>query len=133
MSHTTGTPTRPRGKLITLSAPNATQLHQAGLRFKVGSPKNLFDIKFKNGILEISNIRIHDYTEAFFRNLVAFEQCHMRVDYISDFFIALDRLIDKGVARNTYLGGPGCNRDILNMILKFIEYKIINFHISLYT
>ncbi|KAK4573403.1 hypothetical protein RGQ29_031387 [Quercus rubra] len=31
---------------------------------------------------------------AFFRNLVAFEQCHMRVDYISDYFIALDRLID---------------------------------------
>ncbi|XP_023874029.2 LOW QUALITY PROTEIN: UPF0481 protein At3g47200 [Quercus suber] len=84
----------PKGKLITLSAPNATQLHQAGVRFKVGSPKNLFNIKFKNGILEISNIRIHDKTEAFFRNLIAFEQCHMRVDYISDYFIALDRLID---------------------------------------
>ena len=39
----------------------------------------------------------------------------------------------RGVARNKYLGGAGCNRDILNMILKFIEYKIINFHISLYT
>ncbi|KAK9993160.1 hypothetical protein SO802_022863 [Lithocarpus litseifolius] len=84
----------PKGKLRTLSAPNATQLHQAGVRFKVGSPKNLFDIKFKNGILEISNIRIHDDTEAFFRNLIAFEQCHMRVDYISDYFIVLDRLID---------------------------------------
>lgn len=84
----------PKGKLITLSAPNATQLHQAGVRFKVGSPKNLFDIKFKNGILEISNIRIHDKTEAIFRNLIAFEQCHMRVDYISDYFIVLDRLID---------------------------------------
>ena len=84
----------PKGKLITPSAPNATQLHQAGVRFKVGSPKNLFDIKFKNGILEISNIRIHDDTEVFFRNLIAFEQCHTRVDYISDYFIVLDRLID---------------------------------------
>ncbi|KAM3731322.1 hypothetical protein ACB098_12G154100 [Castanea mollissima] len=84
----------PKGKLITLSAPNATQLHPAGVRFKVGSPKNLFDIKFKNGILEISNILIHDDTEAFFRNLIAFEKCHTRVDYISDYFIVLDRLID---------------------------------------
>ena len=30
----------------------------------------------------------------FFRNLIAFEQCHTRVDYISDYFIVLDRLID---------------------------------------
>ena len=39
----------------------------------------------------------------------------------------------RGVARNNYLGGPGCNIDILNIILKSIGYKIINFHISSYT
>ena len=39
----------------------------------------------------------------------------------------------RGVARNEYLGGPGCNRNILNIILKSIGYKIINFHISSYT
>ena len=39
----------------------------------------------------------------------------------------------RGVARNTYLGGPGCNRDIPNIIFKSIGYKIINFHILLYT
>ena len=39
----------------------------------------------------------------------------------------------KGVARNEYLGGLGCNRNILNIILKSIGYKIINFHISSYT
>ena len=39
----------------------------------------------------------------------------------------------RGVARNKCLGGPGCNRDVLNIILKSIGYKIINFHISLYT
>ena len=39
----------------------------------------------------------------------------------------------RGVARNKYLEGPGCNRDILNIILKSIGYKIINFHISSYT
>ena len=39
----------------------------------------------------------------------------------------------RGVARNEHLGGPGCNRNILNIILKSIWYKIINFHISSYT
>ena len=39
----------------------------------------------------------------------------------------------KGVARNEHLGGPNCNRNILNIILKSIGYKIINFHISSYT
>ena len=39
----------------------------------------------------------------------------------------------RGVARNTYLGGPGCNRDIPNIIFKSIGYKIINFLILLYT
>ena len=38
----------------------------------------------------------------------------------------------RGVARNEYLGGPGCNRNLLNIILKSIGYKIINFHISSY-
>ena len=42
-------------------------------------------------------------------------------------------LLGKGVARNKYLGGLVCNRDILNIILKSIGYKIINLHISLYT
>ena len=50
---------------------------------------------------------------------------------INVFFFFLLRC--RGVARNKYLGGPGCNRDILNIILKSIEYKIINFHISSYT
>ena len=39
----------------------------------------------------------------------------------------------RGVGRNKYLGGLGCNINILNIILKSIGYKIINFHISSYT
>ena len=66
-----------RGKLITLTVPNATQLHQARVKFKVGSTKNLFDIKFVYGILKIPNFGTYDHTKALFRNLIAFEQCHM--------------------------------------------------------
>ena len=39
----------------------------------------------------------------------------------------------QGRSQEDILGGPGCNKDILNIILKSIVYKIINFHISLYT
>ena len=39
----------------------------------------------------------------------------------------------RGIVRNEYLGGPCCNINILNIILKSIGYKIINFHISSYT
>ena len=39
----------------------------------------------------------------------------------------------RGVARIEHLGGPSCNRNLLNIILKSIGYKIINFHISSYT
>ena len=30
---------------------------------------------------------------------------------------SLEIIADKGVAMNNYLGGPGCNRDKLNIIL----------------
>ena len=30
---------------------------------------------------------------------------------------SLEIIADKGVAKNNDLGGPGCNRDILNIIL----------------
>ena len=39
----------------------------------------------------------------------------------------------RGIARIEHLGGLGCNRNLLNIILKSIGYKIINFHISSYT
>ena len=46
------------------------------------------------GFWKFQNFGTYDHTEALFRNLITFEQCHMRVDYISDYFIVLDRLID---------------------------------------
>ena len=39
----------------------------------------------------------------------------------------------QGRSQEWILGGPGCNRNILNIILKSVGYKIINFHISSYT
>jgi hypothetical protein len=43
---------------LALRVPSATQLRQAGVKFKVGLTGNIYDIKFKNGILEIPCLRI---------------------------------------------------------------------------
>ncbi|CAL8105225.1 unnamed protein product [Prunus armeniaca] len=52
-----------------MTTPCITKLHQAGVKFKLGSSRNLFDIRFNNGILEIPKLNIHDYTELTLRQL----------------------------------------------------------------
>ena len=81
-------------KLKTLRVPSATQLHQAGVKFKVGSNKNRFCIEFKNGIFEILKFRLYVNSEIFAQILVAFDQCHLRDNYIHDYFFVIDQLID---------------------------------------
>jgi hypothetical protein len=74
---------------------SASQLHNAGVKFKVGLSKCLFDIKFKNGVLEIPCLHLHDGSEFLFRNLVALEQYHYVNDaYVTDYIILVDSLID---------------------------------------
>ncbi|XP_062176224.1 UPF0481 protein At3g47200-like [Alnus glutinosa] len=74
---------------------NANQLEEAGVKLKVGSSKFIFDLKFKNGVLEIPSLKFDDKTESLFRNLMAFEQCHYPFDgYFTDYIRVLDFLID---------------------------------------
>ncbi|XP_041019956.1 putative UPF0481 protein At3g02645 [Juglans microcarpa x Juglans regia] len=84
----------PKGKLRTVSIPSATQLHQTGVKFKVASTGNLYDLRFKNGVLEIPHLRVRGSTESLFGNLIAFEQCRFDADYISDYLFVMDRLIE---------------------------------------
>ncbi|KAK9941667.1 hypothetical protein M0R45_007366 [Rubus argutus] len=72
-----------------------TKLHLAGVKFKVRSTMNLFEIKFVNGILEIPELKTDDFTELTLRNLVAFEQCSVLDKYyISDYFSIMDMFLD---------------------------------------
>lgn len=91
-------PPQPRsragGKLKTLTIPTMTELHRAGVKFKVGSSKNLFDIRFSNGVLEIPKLTISDETELTIRNFLAFEQCYCPDGYINDYVVIMDRLVD---------------------------------------
>jgi hypothetical protein len=73
----------------------ASQLHVAGVKFKVGSSKCLFDLKFTNGVVEIPCLELYDGSESLFRNLVALEQYHyVNDDYVTNYIILVDSLID---------------------------------------
>ncbi|CAN6681744.1 unnamed protein product [Malus baccata var. baccata] len=83
-----------QGSFETLAVPSMTKLRQAGVKFKARSGKNLFDICFKDGILEIPNLMIEDSTELVLRNLIAFEQCHCDCNYFSDYISLMDNLVN---------------------------------------
>ncbi|PRQ22621.1 hypothetical protein RchiOBHm_Chr6g0252301 [Rosa chinensis] len=81
-------------KLTTLTIPNATELYQSGVKFVKVDDKNIFDIKFKNGVLKIPHLRIRGSTEIFFRNLIAYEQCEFHDHYFHDYVFIMDGLVD---------------------------------------
>ncbi|KAG7968311.1 hypothetical protein I3843_08G148300 [Carya illinoinensis] len=59
---------------------SASQLHEAGVKFKVSPSKCLLDLKFIKGTFEIPCIKLYDSTETIYRNIIAFEQCHYPYD-----------------------------------------------------
>ncbi|XP_059461495.1 UPF0481 protein At3g47200-like [Corylus avellana] len=85
-----------KGKLQTLTTPSMMELHLAGVGFEVGSSRNLFDLQFNKakGILKIPKLIICDETEVSVRNLLAFEQCYYRENYINDYVVIMDRLVN---------------------------------------
>ncbi|KAF5456713.1 hypothetical protein F2P56_026160 [Juglans regia] len=85
---------RKERKLQTLTMPCMTELQQAGVRFEVGSSSNVFDIEFVKGILKIPKLIICGETELSIRNMVAFEQCHCDKNYINDYVVIMDRLVN---------------------------------------
>uniref|UniRef100_A0A6N2LPE9 Uncharacterized protein n=1 Tax=Salix viminalis TaxID=40686 RepID=A0A6N2LPE9_SALVM len=77
------------------SAPMARELHQSGVKFENPEGKSLFDIKFRNVILEIPQLTINDSTECLFRNIQAFEQCHHMYEdtFVSDYITFIGHLV----------------------------------------
>ncbi|KAK9141656.1 hypothetical protein Syun_011056 [Stephania yunnanensis] len=75
--------------------PTATQLREAGVKFKAAPPgTHLLDIKFQNKTLEIPTIQVVDQTEPLFRNMIAYEQCYGERSNMVDYFTLLDGLIN---------------------------------------
>ncbi|GAY58125.1 transmembrane protein [Citrus sinensis] len=76
-----------------LNIPSVMELHQAGVKFKRGSSKDLLDIKFNEGILEIPFLTVYDPTERLYRNVLAFEMMHSYTKYLNDYIIMMNYLV----------------------------------------
>ncbi|KAL5175423.1 UPF0481 protein [Glycine soja] len=117
--------------------PSAAELSEAGVRFKANTTSTccLLDLKFSGGVLEIPQLKVQDWTELIFRNMVALEQCHYPdhsfvTDYVAvlDFLVNTSRdvdvLVQKGVLVN-WLGDSDSVADIFNGLWKNVTH--INF------
>ncbi|XP_049397407.1 UPF0481 protein At3g47200-like [Solanum stenotomum] len=77
--------------------PNATELSEAGVSFaKVSNMTSLFDIKFENGLMTMPSLHVVDSTEILLRNLIAYEQQSIDLEYLyfSDYATFMDHLIN---------------------------------------
>ncbi|PIN22665.1 hypothetical protein CDL12_04610 [Handroanthus impetiginosus] len=54
---------------------SATELQQAGVKFRRAKGSCLFDVVFTKGELALPCLIVNDSTETFFQNLIVFEQC----------------------------------------------------------
>lgn len=73
----------------------ASELYDAGIKFEKGFAKdNLLCIIFENGTIKIPPVFIDDTTDSLFRNLIAFEQCHLKSSHhITSYVILMKSLI----------------------------------------
>ncbi|KAM3731422.1 hypothetical protein ACB098_12G162500 [Castanea mollissima] len=120
---------------------SASQLHEAGVKFKVVPKKygrHFLDIRFslKNGVLEIPRIKLDDEKIRLFRNIIALEQSYyVGHTYVTDFFVILDFLIDtskdvdilcdKGILFN-YLGDSTAAASAINNLNTNILWDNMN-------
>lgn len=77
-----------------VSTLRATSLDEAGIEFRKGTARTLFDLTFRNGALEIPPLLIHDSTVSLFQNLIAYEQLSRgTAKYITSYFALMSRLV----------------------------------------
>ncbi|KAL9229787.1 hypothetical protein vseg_005218 [Gypsophila vaccaria] len=71
-----------------------TDLKESGIMLKKRTMANFWDIKFKNGVMHIPRLLVHDGTKAMFLNLVAYEQSHLDcTNDITAYVVFMDSLI----------------------------------------
>ncbi|KAL5559317.1 hypothetical protein UlMin_035528 [Ulmus minor] len=127
------------GTINTLTIPRMTELHRAGVKFKVGSSGNLFDLQFSKGVLEIPKLTISDETEITIRNLLAFEQCHCTENYLNDYVVMMDCLVDTpkdvdllvkyGIVENR-LGDNAEGSTLINKLADGVTVEYKNFYFA---
>ncbi|TVU22531.1 hypothetical protein EJB05_32238 [Eragrostis curvula] len=77
------------------SVPSAVELRDAGIHLKKSKTVSVNGIEFKNGVLSLPALSIHDGTKKIFLNLMAFERLHSDTGTIAtDYMIFMDNIID---------------------------------------
>ncbi|KAK7832488.1 upf0481 protein [Quercus suber] len=117
-----------------------TELKEAGIKFKKRKTDRFWDIKFKNGILYIPRLLIHDGTKSLFLNLIAFEQCHLDCgNGITSYVVFMDNLInsDQDVGHLHYhgiiehwLGSDAEVADLFNRLCQEVVFDINDSYLS---
>ncbi|ESW28761.1 hypothetical protein PHAVU_002G015900 [Phaseolus vulgaris] len=117
-----------------------TELKEAGIKFKKRKTDRFWDIKFKDGILRIPRLLIHDGTKSLFLNLIAFEQCHLDCSNdITSYIIFMDNLINspedvgylhyRGIIEH-WLGSDAEVADLFNRLCQEVVFDINNSYLS---
>ncbi|CAH2064530.1 unnamed protein product [Thlaspi arvense] len=117
-----------------------TELREAGIQFKIRKTDRFWDIRFKNGYLEIPKLLIHDGTKSLFSNLIAFEQCHIDSNNdITSYIIFMDNLIDSaedvrylhycGIIEH-WLGSDSEVADLFNRLCQEVAFDLQNSYLS---
>ncbi|KAJ7957288.1 hypothetical protein O6P43_023611 [Quillaja saponaria] len=116
--------------------PKATELEKVGVKFKAVESKCLLDLQFSGRVLKVPCLKVEDWTETLFRNIMALEQCHYPnesyiCDYIAllDFIISdaedVDVLVKNGVIVN-WLGDSNKVANLFNNLWKNITQTTFN-------
>lgn len=129
----------PRTKELLRHLPSATELSNAGVRFRVNAQSHcLLDLTFSEGVLQIPRFEVHGRTEVLVRNMVALEQCHYPYEsYIRDYMFVLDFLVNtsKDVdilvqqeVMENWLGDTHSVANMINTLLKNTVQAKFNSH-----
>lgn len=117
-----------------------TDLKESGIKFRKRKTDRFWDIKFKDGVLYIPRLLVHDGTKSLFLNLVAFEQCHLNcTNDITAYVVFMDNLIDSAQDVNYlhycgilehWLGNDAEVADMFNHLCQEVVFDINDSYLS---
>lgn len=107
---------------------SATELDEAGIRFKKSKSGSLRDISFGSGVLRLPVVVVDDTTESMLLNLIAFERFHVGAgNEVTSYIFFMDNIIDserdvallhsKGIIQNA-LGSDKAVAKLFNSLSK---------------
>ncbi|KAL3719702.1 hypothetical protein ACJRO7_004648 [Eucalyptus globulus] len=74
---------------------SATELNEAGIKFKKSKTKSLKDISFAEGVLKLPVIKVDDTTESMFLNIMTFERLHIGAgNEVTSYVTFMDKVIN---------------------------------------